>query len=289
MMVSHHYLMDIIGYMEAYYDPKRGLSGTYAFYKSQNKYTLKQIKDMLARQEAYQLNKQRTKTVYFHIVGHGKYSYQADLMFVDEDKGYTCILCIINVITRVAYVYPLKRKAAADTFEAFKEWIKDVGIDNIKHLQTDQGSEFTNKKVKELFKDIDYYQVDVEDHFAQGKIERFNQTLRRLITLYQTAYKTRAWVDVLDDLVYNYNHRYHRAIGCAPIEANEVSQYLLELEKYPEAERIFATFKVGDRVLHGFWAGTEISMKQKSVLRIMGEQEIMCKIYGTQKFDEFME
>ena len=48
-------------------------------------------------------------------------------------------------------------------------------------------------------------------------------------------------------------------------------------------------FKVGDRVLHGFWAGTEISMKQKSVLRIMGEQEIMCKIYGTQKFDEFME
>ena len=36
--------------MEQYYNPKTGLSGVYAMYKGQAKYTLKQVKDMIAQQ-----------------------------------------------------------------------------------------------------------------------------------------------------------------------------------------------------------------------------------------------
>ena len=230
--------------MEDYYNPRKGLSGVYATYKGQDKYTYKQIKEMVSRQEAYQLNKGKTKIHYFPIVGHGPNSYQADLMFLDNDKGYTNILCIINVITRVAYAYPQKTKTDEETLSNFKKFYKEVP--DIEHLQTDRGKEFVNKKVKELFKGIDYYQVGTD--YAQGKVERFNQTLRRLITIYQSGHKTTKWVDVLPDLLYNYNHRYHRSIGCAPIEANEHDMFAQELSKYDLAEAQLNTYKVGDRV-----------------------------------------
>ena len=229
--------------MESYYDPKRGLSSAYKIYKGQDKLTFEQIKQQVNKQLPAQLNKQKVKTYYFPIVGHGKYSYQADLMFLDSDGGYGIILCLINVITRFAYAYPMKSKA--DTYENLKQWYKH-DCPNVEHLQTDKGSEFTNKKTNDLFKDIDYYQVESDN--AQGKIERFNQTIRRLITVYQSAYKTTKWVKVLPDLIYNYNHRFHRSINCSPAEADEVSQYMQELEKYDEAQTQLDKYHVGDKV-----------------------------------------
>ena len=63
--------------MENCYNPKTGLSGVYSMYRrsrntseGQNKYTLAQIKEMIQKQEAYQLNKQKVKTYYFPVVGH---------------------------------------------------------------------------------------------------------------------------------------------------------------------------------------------------------------------------
>ena len=232
--------------MEAYYDPRKGLGSAYKFYKSQKKYTYEQVKAMLEKQEAYQLNKQGTKTAYFPIVGVTSGSYQADLMFPNEYKGYTCILCIINVITRVAYCYAQKSKS--ETYNNMAKFLEDV--EGVNFIQTDSGSEFVNRKVSQLFEDkgIEFHAVDPGDHTGQGKIERFNQTLRRLITIYQSAYKTLNWVKVLDDLVYNYNHRYHRSIGCAPIDADEATVFDQELGKYDLALKQFNKFAVGDKV-----------------------------------------
>ena len=230
-----------------YYDVKSGLSSAYKIYKSQNKYTYQQVQDMLARNEAYQLNKQGSKTAYFPIVGTGKGSYQADLMFPEAYRGYTCILCIINVITRVAYCYAQKSKS--ETSDNLEKWLKSVE-QPVNFIQTDSGSEFVNKKVNKLFADanIEFHNVDPADHTGQGKIERFNQSLRRLITIYESAYKTSDWVSVLDDLVYNYNHRYDSAIGCSPNEADEDTVFDQELAKYNAAQKQFEQFAIGDKV-----------------------------------------
>jgi hypothetical protein len=236
--------------MVDYYDPRVGLGSAYKFYKTQDKYTYKQIKEMLDKKEAFQLNKQGTKTAFFPIVGHGMYSYQGDIMFPDEYNGYTGILCIINVITRVAYCYALKNKTQEEVYDKFIQFFRDLNGLPIEHLQTDNGKEFTNKKLRALLnsENIDFYTVDPGDHFSQGIVERFNETLRRLITIYESAYKTRDWVSVLPDLVYNYNHRYHTTLKCAPIDANEVDQFDKELQRYGAAEKQFAMFSVGDRV-----------------------------------------
>ena len=202
--------------MVDYYDPRVGLGSAYKFYKTQDKYTYKQIKEMLDKKEAFQLNKQGTQTAFFPNVGRGMYSYQGDIMFPDEYNGYNGILCIINVITRVAYCYALKNKTQEEVYDKFIQFFRDLNGLPIEHLQTDNGKEFTNKKLRALLnsENIDFYTVDPGDHFSQGIVERFNETLRRLITIYESAYKTRDWVSVLPDLVYNYNHRYHTSLGC---------------------------------------------------------------------------
>ena len=230
--------------MDNYYNPRFGLSSPYKFYKGQHDLTLEQINNQVKKQEAYQLNKQG-KTYFFPIVGRGAGSYQADLMFPNKVRGYTCILAIINVNTRFAYCYAMKSKS--DTYNYLKEWVKNDGIE---YLQTDLGTEFNNTKVKNLMKDnnIDLYFVDKADHTGQGKIERFNETLRRLITLYETSHSSNDWVSVLDDLVYNYNHRFHRSLGCSPIEASEEDQFYKQLHKYDIAEKQFSQFHVGDKV-----------------------------------------
>lgn len=47
-------------------------------------------------------------------------------------------------------------------------------------------------------------------------VERYNRTIRDIITDYMINYKTNKYVDVLDDLVYNYNTRYHSSIKMSP-------------------------------------------------------------------------
>lgn len=228
--------------MDNYYNPRTGLSGIYTMYKAQHNKTLNQVKEIIQRQEPYQLNKQKGIVNYFPIVGHGPNSFQADLMFLDNDRGYNNILCIINVITRVAHAYPQKSKA--DTYDNLKKFYEEVP--NVEHLQTDKGSEFTNKKVKGLFQDIDYYQVDTS--YSQGKIERFNQTLRRLVTIYQSGHKTTKWYDIIPDLLYNYNHRFHSSLGCSPLDANEDEEFAKLLGKYDLANDQLMKYKVGNRV-----------------------------------------
>lgn len=41
------------------------------------------------------------------------------------------------------------------------------------------------------------------------------------------------------------------------------------------------TLKVGERVMYSNFAGNAINFKQKSVMRVMAEKEVMCKLYGT--------
>ena len=47
-------------------------------------------------------------------------------------------------------------------------------------------------------------------------IERFNRTLRNILERYFTAYHHHKWIDILEDVIENYNSTKHRTIGCAP-------------------------------------------------------------------------
>ena len=232
-------------------DPKTGLSSAYATYQ-RNGGKLKDVKNELVKQVGYQLNKQnKPRRHYFPIIGDGPGSWQIDLMEYNPSyHGFKIILCCVNVNTRYAYCYAFKKKSETNIF--VKQFLEDAEKDKrlVKYIQSDNGSEFLNYKVKPIFKeyDIEHSTVNVGDHRGQGIVERFNQTIRRLITLYINSNDNNNWVEAFPDLVYNYNHRYHSALGTSPIDTNELIAVHQKVDQAKLAQIDYDKIKVGDIV-----------------------------------------
>lgn len=242
---------------DTYYNPKSGLvSGQRLYEKVKSKgITLKQVKEWLSKQRTEQVTKVKKKPAYIPIVGEPG-SYQGDLMFLDkyakENKGYSVVLCFIEITSRKAYTYALKNKSGPVVFEGFKQFLKDTG-GNVKNLTTDNGVEFKNTSMDDLTdqKEINHEFAQPGDHTRMGKVERFNRTLRGLINKYMTAHQTHEWVSVLPDLTDNYNNAIHSRTKIAPNNVGarqEVEINLKERQKGEEAIREFESYKIGDRV-----------------------------------------
>jgi hypothetical protein len=231
-------------------DAKTGLSSAYAIYlRSGGK--LKTVKEELTKENGYQLNKQTTKINYFPIIGPGLGSWQIDLMFVSPPyRGTGIILCCVNVNNRYAYCYAMKSKK--QTTEYLEKFLEDAKKERrpVKFIQSDKGSEFLNSKVNKLFNtyNIKHETVNVGDHAGQAIVERFNGTLRRLIILYISSNNNNNWVDVLHDLVENYNTRFHSSLKTSPINADETLAAAQKYDKYLLAKRDFDKIKINDKV-----------------------------------------
>jgi len=132
--------------------------------------------------------------------------WQADLIdlrkLMLQNDGVKYILTIIDVFSKYAICVPLKNKKALSIADQFFE-IFSVMAPRI--LQTDNGKEFLGKPYSPL-----------------SYIERFNQTIKKKIFTWlanQAAQGRRnsgRYIDVLQDLVYNYNHTVHSSLRETP-------------------------------------------------------------------------
>jgi hypothetical protein len=123
-------------------------------------------------------------------------------------------------------------------------------------VRVDKGTEFAgafkqflNKKNIKL---IVTQNEDIKSNYA----ERVIRTLRSLIARYTTNKNTQKYVDVLPDLVHNYNNTIHSSLGqWAPVEVNEANQikvwshlYVKPMIKRLQVKETLSkfVFKVGD-------------------------------------------
>ncbi|GBM37183.1 hypothetical protein AVEN_14956-1 [Araneus ventricosus] len=92
------------------------------------------------------------------------------------------------------------------------------------YLQTNQGTEFKNEKFQHFLKvnKIKFYTTFKAKNASV--VERFNQTLKTKIFKYLKFKNTHKYIDVLDQLVYSYNHTYHSSIKRAPVEVNSENE-----------------------------------------------------------------
>ena len=65
----------------------------------------------------------------------------------------------------------------------------------------DKGKEFCNKHVREI---VDIYSTENEE--KSSVVERWNRTMKEKMFRYFTANNTNAYIDVLQDLVKQYNN-----------------------------------------------------------------------------------
>ena len=98
---------------------------------------------------------------------------------------------------------------------------------------------------------VNYYVEDPYEHSKLGIINRFHRTIREMLGKYFQSYKTDRWIDVITDIIENYNTRKHRTLGCSPSEmdSEKVADLYIKLNKENEKSMEgFHSFNVGDRV-----------------------------------------
>jgi hypothetical protein len=85
-------------------------------------------------------------------------------------------------------------------------------------IQSDNGTEFIIKEVQHVLDkhNVRHVTVIAGDHNRQSIVERFNRTLESMIAKYQNSRNTNKYIDVLEDIVHNYNHTFHQSIQDIP-------------------------------------------------------------------------
>lgn len=228
--------------IELYKNPRFGLKSISKM-KRENKLNNADL-DILKKYEPIQITTTKpTKQEHTPIYDVRDDSFQADLIFYEDiskfNRGYKAILTCIEITTRVAYAYPLKSKNTVDMVEAVNKFIKDSGC---RFLMTDDGNEFTNGGVQNLFKKYGVkhtvYKSAYKSKRGMSMIERFNRTLRWYITKLISVTDSFNWVDSLDDLIYNYNHTVNAGIGEKPSNVDEKKAHFLRQDAFMKANKL---------------------------------------------------
>ena len=135
--------------------------------------------------------------------------------FSKYNKGYRYLLTVIDIFSKYGWMRPLKDKKGESVAAAFKDIMKTSKRKPNK-VWVDKGREFYNKHVKEI---LDIYSTENEE--KSSVVERWNRTMKERMFKYFTANSTNVYIDVLDDLVKQYNNTKHNSIGMTPVEASK--------------------------------------------------------------------
>ena len=234
--------------IELYYNPKMGLTSPYKLYLKLNKRSpLKTVEEFIKKQESDQRKFQRNRPKVFKpiVVFSANDQWHIDLFDFSRysywNAGYQYLLCCVDVFSRKAFVSAIKKKS--DTTEAMSKILaKDKPI----LIQSDNGTEFLNNAFQRLLKSMSvrHITVDVGEKKRQGIVERFNRTIALMISRYQESRNTNRYIDVLEDIVYNYNHTFHRTINDTPENRFVTNLSSGTFKVYKPRD----TLRIGDRV-----------------------------------------
>lgn len=145
--------------------------------------------------------------------------WQSDLgqmdMYASNNKNFKFILIVIDCFSKYLWAKPLKNKSGEEVTKAFNLILKERCPQN---LQTDQGKEFFNSKFNEL---MQKYSINHYNTFSCKKAaiaERVIRTVKERLFKYFSLNGSYNWVDILPQIVSNYNNTKHRTINMKPID-----------------------------------------------------------------------
>lgn len=209
-----------------YYNPKdeAGYAGAYRLVnKIQNKVDKNNIYKWLRAQDAYTLHKpvrRKFQRLHYNVqtidsVWEGDLIELSSLKTFNDDFSY--LLVVIDVLSKYAFVEPIKDKTCLNVTEAFEK-ILSRSSDRIPIIfQTDKGSEFLGREMQTFLKSKNIiHRVTRNPDVKAAIVERFNRTLKERMWRYFTHKNTKRYIDILYDLVQGYNNSRHSTIKMAP-------------------------------------------------------------------------
>ena len=164
--------------------------------------------------------------------------------FTKFNRGIKYLLAVIDVFSNYGYLIPLKDKTGKSVASALKTIFKERKPGK---MWVDKGKEFYNKDVKEL---IELYSTENEE--KSSVVERWIRTMKEKMWKYFTDNNTNVYVDILPDLVEDYNNTRHSSIKMTPVEASKKKNELeVWRNLYPNRLGIIdinPKFSIGDKV-----------------------------------------
>ena len=243
-------------WLNRYHDPRApgSLGGVQRFAKA-HRLPLKEAQRVLERDLAYTLHKPRRRRRFPTvpvIVGGLDDQWVTDLVEVQPlakyNRGIRYLLTVLDVLSKYAWVQPLKDKTGVALVHAFDKILK--GRRHPNRLQTDRGKEFYNRNFQRWLDEQGIQHFSTKGDAKASVVERFNRTLKERLYRYFTAANTLRFDDVLPELVQGYNATRHRSIGMAPQDVtwdNEEAVWKRLYGKRLKGKKK-PKFKVGDRV-----------------------------------------
>ena len=210
--------------LKRYRDPsKPGSLGGVERFAKRWKISNKRAQNLLRKDLAYTLHRPRRRkgfpTLPIQVTSRDD-QWQSDLIetqnIAKENKGIRYLLTVIDILSKYAWVQPLKDKKGPTVVKAFDHILKE-GRKPLK-LQTDKGKEFYNKDMTEWLKKNNIKHFSTGGDAKAAVVERFNRTLKERMYRYFTAANTLKFTDVLQDVVKGYNASTHSSIKMAPKE-----------------------------------------------------------------------
>ena len=159
-----------------------------------------------------------------------------------QNKNVTFALVIVDIYSRYCWVFPLKDKSGYSILTCFQSMKSTPNL-----LWVDEGKEFYNKDFKAFCDDNKIKMYHTFSGMKSSFVERLNRTLKEKIYKYLTENQTDKYLQVLDEIVDNYNNKVHSVTKQKPIDI-----YLHNKKPFVEIEEktTFSKpkYKIGDYV-----------------------------------------
>ena len=225
--------------MQEVYDNPMTTTNNHVELARRAKVSENQAKHFLKKQAVNQIDKIKKKPdeKFFAPTGDKYGTYEVDTIYLRDEAGandhHGAILICLEANTRYAYGRPLTMKAdakkrgvsAEKTMKAFKSILEEnhndqkKGIPPILYVRCDNGPEL-KEQFTQLLNDrnIPVTKIEARTHERMARLDRFVLSLRWLIKNHFVQNNTHRWIDVLQDLITNYNTRKHRILKKSPSE-----------------------------------------------------------------------
>ena len=180
------------------------------------------------------------------------YQWQADLVDLQSlsrsNRGHKYLLTCIDILSKYAWVVPLKTKTGSELVKAFTKLFQQGRKPD--KLQTDAGTEFKNKTFQTFLKQHHVHHFVTYNETKAQVVERFNRTLKQMMWPLFTTGSSYHYLDKINDIVSgNYNQTFHRSIKMKPSEVTAMNSQKVWRTIYgKQSSSVNYKFKFGDQV-----------------------------------------
>ena len=172
----------------------------------------------------------------------------------DHNDGHRFLLIVIDVFSKYLWVQPIPDKSHTSVIQAFQTIFQQTKR-RPRTLRTDNGTEFKNRWFKQFMKKENIHAYTTKNEMKANYAERVIRTLKGMMYRYFLHRQTYRYTNVLQDLVYNYNHRPHGSLpGFSPAEItkdveSKVWKYMyIDKMKLKKKTKSHYKFNIGQHV-----------------------------------------